>query len=55
MATEVEQVSLKEFMIETMKERDHRYEQRFIIIDRHTQDALAMANENIRAALTALD
>ena len=55
MERETERVSLKEFLTETMNERDRKYEQRFNIIDRNTQDALAMANENIRGALAALD
>jgi hypothetical protein len=48
-------VSLKEFVIDSMNERDRRHEQRFDIIDRHTQNALATANESIRGALASLD
>jgi hypothetical protein len=42
-------------MMETMHERDRKYERRFNIIDVNTTDALATANENIRGALAALD
>jgi hypothetical protein len=55
MEHENEHVSLKEYLLETMVERDRKYEQRFDIIDRNTRDALATANENIRGALAALD
>jgi|ERR1700733_6131880 hypothetical protein len=50
-----EKVSLKEYLTEVMNERDRKCEQRFNIIDRGTQDALTMANENNRSALAALD
>jgi hypothetical protein len=55
MVHDPETVTLKEYMIETMRERDRQYEQRFNIIDVNTKDALATANENIRGALAALD
>ena len=55
MEHESETVTLKEYMMETMHERDRKYEQRFNIIDVNTKDALATANENIRGALAALD
>ena len=55
MEHESEHVSLKEYLHETMIERDRKYEQRFDNIDRNTRDALAIADQNIRGALIALD
>ncbi len=55
MEHEFDTVSLKEYLIATMNERDRKYEQRFNNIDVNTKDALATANENIRGALAALD
>jgi hypothetical protein len=48
-------VSLKEYLLETINERDRKYEQRFKNIDTNTKDALATADDNIRGALAALD
>jgi hypothetical protein len=55
MEHEFETVSLKEYLKDTMNERDRKYAQRFSDIDTNTKVALAIANENIRGALAALD
>jgi hypothetical protein len=48
-------VTLKEFIIEIIRERDRKYEQRFQMIDNSTKEALAAANESISSALAVLD
>jgi hypothetical protein len=50
-----ETVTLKEYLLDSLHERDRHYDQRFSIIDLNTKDALATANENIRGALATLD
>jgi|HubBroStandDraft_1064217.scaffolds.fasta_scaffold183394_2 hypothetical protein len=55
MENELDAVSLKEYLLATIDERDKKYEQRFKNIDTNSKDALATANDNIRGALAALD
>jgi hypothetical protein len=55
MDTPHETVTLKEFLLGMIRERDRASEQRFLMIDASTKEALAAANENIRGALAVLD